>query len=67
MVGEEKSFSSKFAVERTDTNMRTKATRHICGTCIKNFASVDALRRHIAKEHHRLKLSEELERRKEVR
>jgi hypothetical protein len=47
--------------------MRTRATRHICGTCIRTFPSVDALRLHIVYEHHRLKLPEALERRKEVR
>jgi hypothetical protein len=47
--------------------MRTKATRHLCGTCIRTFASIDALRRHIVQEHPRLKLPEALERRKEVR
>lgn len=47
--------------------MRTKATRHICGTCIRTFASVDALRLHIVYEHPRLKLPEELERRKVAR
>ena len=67
VVSEEKSFFSKFAVERDGSNMRTRATRHICGTCIRNFASVDALRHHIVQEHPRLKLPEALERRKEVR
>jgi hypothetical protein len=47
--------------------MRTRPTRHLCGTCIKTFASVDALRLHIVYEHPRLKLPEALERRKEVR
>jgi hypothetical protein len=47
--------------------MRTRATRHLCGTCITTFVSVDALRRHIVQEHPRMKLPESLERRKEAR
>jgi hypothetical protein len=47
--------------------MRTRATRHLCGTCIATFGSVDALRRHIVQEHPRMKLPASLERRKEVR
>jgi hypothetical protein len=47
--------------------MRNRASLHLCGTCIKKFASVDALRLHVVYEHPRLKLPEGLERRKEVR
>lgn len=47
--------------------MRTKVTRHLCGTCIRTFASVDALRLHIAHDHPRMRMPEALERRKEVR
>jgi hypothetical protein len=47
--------------------MRTRATRHLCGTCITTYSSVDSLRRHIVQDHPRLKLPEALERRKEVR
>jgi hypothetical protein len=67
MVSEMKSLPSKFAIERDGSNMRLKATRHLCGTCIKSFTSVDVLRRHIVQEHPRLKLPDALERRKQVR